>query len=52
MKAKKCDECAERSAVYRQCPRQTCKHEIAYCAQHGGDDRAQPEMTAHIVAHS
>lgn len=41
--------CARAAPMYRQCGR-GCKHVIAYCANHGGDDRAMAEMAAHHLA--
>lgn len=45
-------ECAGPVQVYYQCPDTKCKHEIGYCKAHGGAERAQGEMRAHIAAHA
>jgi hypothetical protein len=51
----KCQEfqpsCDSHAGVYRQCPNTSCKHEIGYCNEHGGDERAQREMVEHIKQH-
>lgn len=36
---------------WRQCPLASCRHDIAYCEEHGGEDRAVREMRQHIGAH-
>lgn len=44
-------DCSTKIALYRQCPVSTCKLEVGYCKEHGGDDRAFEAMTTHIQAH-
>lgn len=40
--------CHDRTQIYRQCANNHCKKDIAYCKQHGGDDRAMAEIQAHM----
>lgn len=42
-------DCQKKVLVYRQCghSRSGCKREIAYCVDHGGDERAMREMQEH-----
>jgi hypothetical protein len=40
--------CARQCEAWRQCPDNACRADIVYCAEHGGDERAEDEMTAHI----
>jgi hypothetical protein len=35
----------------RACPHQGCKHTIAFCWNHGGDERAVKEMWRHVQEH-
>lgn len=41
--------CPGKVGTYRQCSA-GCKLEIAYCDEHGGDERSQKEMVEHHAA--
>jgi len=44
-------DCKARVVVYRQCADLKCKLELGYCDAHGGDERGQRDMAAHIDGH-
>lgn len=47
--------CGKPTNAWRQCGAGAavkCKKEIAYCPDHGGDERAQQEMREHHKEHS
>lgn len=44
-----CITCNAPVRRWRECGRRPCEKVIAYCTEHGGEDRASWEMAAHIV---
>lgn len=40
--------CQNFTGFWRLCIDEECKHEIAYCDDHGGDMKSEHEMAQHI----